>query len=231
MGQKVSPHGLRVGINKDWSSYWSAKKKDFSKYLIEDNKLRKFIFDKYVSSAVSKVTIERTVNRLIIDIYTAKPGVLIGNKGAGIETLKQELLKLTESKNLSVNVKEVKKPDLDAMLVAQSVAMQLEKRITFRRAMKQAMQRVMKSGAQGCKIMVSGRLDGAEIARSEYYLEGRLPLHTLRSDVDYAIYVAKTTYGVLGVKVWIYKGEILGKKPLAQPVEELQEKSSQGGNE
>ncbi len=224
MGQKVSPHGLRVGINKEWSSYWTAKKKDFAKFLLEDNKIRKFINKKYETSAISKVGIERTAGRLIIDIYTAKPGVLIGNKGAGIEALKQELLNLTETKNLSVNVKEVKRPDLDAMLVAQSIAAQLEKRMSFRRAMKQGMQRVMKAGAQGCKIMVSGRLDGAEIARSEHYHEGRLPLHTLRSDIDYAVYEAHTTYGVLGVKVWVYKGEILGKK---QP---KQEETSQGGN-
>jgi small subunit ribosomal protein S3 len=209
MGQKVSPHGLRVGINKEWSSYWTAKKKDFAKFLVEDNTIRKFINQKYENSAVSKIGIERTAGKLTIDISTSKPGVLIGNKGAGIEQLKQELLKLTETKNLSVNVKEIKKPDLDAKLVAQSIAFQLEKRMTFRRAMKQGMQRVMKAGAQGCKIMVSGRLDGAEIARSEHYHEGRLPLHTLRSDIDYATYTAKTTYGVLGVKVWIYKGEII----------------------
>lgn len=223
MGQKVSPHGLRVGINKEWSSYWTAKKQDFAKFLVEDNKIRKYIDTKYENCAIAKVNIERPAGRLIVDIYTSKPGVLIGSKGTGIDTLKQELLKLTDTKNVTVNVKEVKKPDLDAKLVAQSIAFQLEKRMSFRRAMKQAMQRVMKAGAEGCKIMVSGRLDGAEIARSEYYLEGRLPLHTLRSNIDYATYTAHTTYGVLGVKVWIYKGEILGKKQLKQD-------ASQGGN-
>lgn len=224
MGQKVSPHGLRVGINKEWSSCWTAKKKDFAKFLVEDDKIRKFINKKYAASSVSLISIERTAGRLTIDVNTAKPGVLIGNKGAGIETLKQELLELTDTKNLSINVKEVRKPDLDAKLVAQSIAFQLEKRMSFRRAMKQGMQRVMRAGAEGAKIMVSGRLDGAEIARSEHYHEGRLPLHTLRSDIDYATYEAHTTYGVLGVKVWIYKGEILGKQ---KPREE---KSSQGGN-
>lgn len=224
MGQKVSPHGLRVGINKEWSSYWTAKKKDFAKFLVEDNNIRKFIDDKYRNSAVSKIAIERTAGRLTINLYTAKPGVIIGSKGSGIEQLKKELRDLTETKNLSINVKEIKKPDLDAKLVAQSIAFQLEKRMSFRRAMKQAMQRVMRAGAEGCKIMVSGRLDGAEIARSEQYHEGRLPLHTLRSDVDYSAYTAHTTYGVLGVKVWIYKGEILGKKQLKQ------EETSQGGN-
>ena len=214
MGQKVSPHGLRVGINKSWSSYWTASKKDFSKFLVEDQKIRKFINKKYVNSAVSQIQIERTAGRLIIDVYTAKPGVLIGNKGAGIEQLKKELLQLTATKNLSVNVKEIRKPDLDSKLVAQSIAQQLEKRMSFRRAMKQGMQRVMRAGAEGCKIMISGRLDGAEIARSEHYHEGRLPLHTLRSNIDYSLYEAHTTYGVLGVKVWIYKGEILGKRPL-----------------
>lgn len=225
MGQKVSPHGLRVGINKEWSSVWTAKKKDFAKFLVEDNKIRKFINKKYATSSVSKILIERTASRLVIDIYTSKPGVLIGNKGAGVENLKKEISEITESKNLNVNIKEVKKPDLDAMLVAQSIAFQLEKRMSFRRAMKQALQRVMRAGAEGCKVMVSGRLDGAEIARSEYYNEGRLPLHTLRSDIDYATYEAHTTYGVLGVKVWIYKGEILGKR---QP--KVAENVNRGGN-
>lgn len=229
MGQKVSPHGFRVGINKEWSSYWTAKKQDFSKFLVEDNKIRKYIDKKYVSGSVAKISIERTAGRVVIDVYTAKPGVLIGNKGAGVEALKAEIIKLIDNKNVNLNIKEVKRPDLDARLVAQSVAFQLEKRMSFRRAMKQAMQRVMRAGAQGCKVMVSGRLDGAEIARSEHYHEGRLPLHTLRSNIDYSTYEAHTTYGVLGVKVWIYKGEILGKK---QPkvVAEENNNASQGGN-
>ena len=226
MGQKVSPHGLRVGVNKEWSSSWIANKKDTSKFLIEDHKIRESLRKKYASCGISKITIERTDNRLIVDIFTSRPGVLIGQKGAGIEDIRKVIAKNTEQKNVSVNIKEVKKPDLDAELVAQSVASQLEKRMSFRRAMKQAMQRVMKSGAKGCKIMVSGRLDGAEIARSEHYLEGCLPLTTLRSDIDYAAVNAHTTFGVIGVKVWICKGEILGKKANAN----VPSQSEQGGN-
>lgn len=213
MGQKVSPHGMRVGINKNWSSIWISNKKDFSKFLLEDQNIRKFINKKHAASAISKIDIERTANRVVIDIHTSRPGVVIGNKGAGVEELKKEILKLTENKNVSLNIKEVKKPDLDAMLVAQSICAQLEKRVSYRRAMKQAIQRVMRAGAKGCKIMISGRLDGAEIARSEHYQEGMLPLQTLRSDIDYIHHEANTTYGVLGVKVWICKGSILGKKP------------------
>ena len=225
MGQKVSPHGFRVGVNKDWSSSWIANKKDISKFLLEDQNIRKHIVKKYNQCGISKVTIERTANRLIVDVFTSRPGVLIGTKGAGVEDMKKEVSLLTSNNNVSINIKEVKKPDLDAMLVAQSICAQLEKRVAFRRAMKQGMQKVMKAGAKGCKIMISGRLDGAEIARSEHYQEGMLPLQTLRSDIDYANCIAKTTYGVLGVKVWICKGEILGKKaPVAKTEEE------QGGN-
>ena len=212
MGQKVNPHGLRVGVNKEWSSSWIANKKEFSNYLIEDNKIRKYIFKKHAGNSISKVVIERTVNRLTVDIYTSKPGIVIGMKGAGVEELKNDIAKISKNKNISLNIKEVKNPDLDAELVAESIALQLEKRVSFRRAMKQAMQRVMKAGAVGCKIMVSGRLDGAEIARSEHYHEGRLPLHTIRADIDYAPYEAHTTFGVIGVKVWICKGEILKAK-------------------
>ena len=225
MGQKVSPHGIRVGINKEWSSSWIANKKEFSKLLVEDQQIRKYLNKKYATCGISKIDIERTANRVIVDIFTSRPGVLIGNKGAGVEEIKKEVLKLTENKNVSINIREVKKPDLDAMLVAQSICAQLEKRVSFRRAMKQGMQKVMKAGAKGCKIMISGRLDGAEIARSEHYQEGMLPLQTLRSDIDYANCIAKTTYGVLGVKVWICKGEILGKKPL-----ESVKTVEQGGN-
>lgn len=215
MGQKVSPHGIRVGINKDWSSTWIANKKDFSKFLIEDQNIRKQLNKKYANCNISKIDIERTANRVVVDIYTSRPGVLIGNKGAGVEEIKKLVLNLTENKNVNINIKEVKKPDLDAMIVAQGIASQLEKRISFRRAMKQGMQKVMKAGAKGCKIQIGGRLDGAEIARSEHYQEGMLPLQTLRSDIDYAYCIAKTTYGVLGVKVWICKGEILKKNPAA----------------
>ena len=215
MGQKVSPHGIRVGINKDWSSTWIANKKDFSKFLIEDQNIRKQLNKKYANCNISKIDIERTANRVVVDIYTSRPGVLIGNKGAGVEEIKKLVLSLTENKNVNINIKEVKKPDLDAMIVAQGIASQLEKRISFRRAMKQGMQKVMKAGAKGCKIQIGGRLDGAEIARSEHYQEGMLPLQTLRSDIDYAYCIAKTTYGVFGVKVWICKGEILKKNPAA----------------
>ena len=215
MGQKVSPHGIRVGINKDWSSTWIANKKDFSKFLIEDQNIRKQLNKKYANCNISKIDIERTANRVVVDIYTSRPGVLIGNKGAGVEEIKKLVLSLTENKNVNINIKEVKKPDLDAMIVAQGIASQLEKRISFRRAMKQGMQKVMKAGAKGCKIQIGGRLDGAEIARSEHYQEGMLPLQTLRSDIDYAYCITKTTYGVLGVKVWICKGEILKKNPAA----------------
>ena len=212
MGQKVNPHGLRVGVNKEWSSSWIANKKEFSNYLVEDSQIRKFINNKHAGNSISKIVIERTVNRLTVDIYTSKPGIVIGQKGAGVEELKNDIAKISDNKNISINIKEVKRPDLDAELVAESIALQLEKRVGFRRAMKQAMQRVMKAGAVGCKVMVSGRLDGAEIARSEHYHEGRLPLHTIRADIDYATYEAHTTFGVIGVKVWICKGEILSKK-------------------
>lgn len=226
MGQKVSPHGLRIGINKSWDSLWYADKKNFAKYLKEDNVIRTFIKKKYYACAISKITIERTAKRIVVSIYTARPGILIGQKGAGVETLKKEVAKLTESDAISINIKEVRNPDLDATLVAESIAQQLEKRVHFRRAMKQAMQKTMKAGAQGIKAMVSGRLDGADIARSEHYNQGNLPLHTLRADIDYGTAEADTTFGVVGVKVWIYKGEILSKFNIvpSQPV------THKGGN-
>jgi len=231
MGQKVNPHGLRVGVNKEWSSSWIANKKNFSDYLVEDNKIRTFINKKYATSSVSKVVIERTANRVIIDIFTSKPGVMIGAKGAGVEELKKDLAKICGDKQVFLNIKEVKRPDLNAMIVAQSIAQSLEKRVGFRRAMKQGMQRVMRAGAQGCKIMVSGRLDGAEIARSEHYQEGRLPLQTLRSDIDYALFEAHTTFGVIGVKVWICNGEILSKKNnTVVNNDKVSENVEQGGN-
>ncbi len=212
MGQKVSPHGLRVGINKDWNSTWVAPKGEFSNYLVEDHKIRTFINKKYATSSVSKIVIARAANRVDIDIFTSRPGVIIGNKGAGVEELKKEVIKIASNKNININIKEVKRPDLDAQLIAQSIAFSLEKRMSYKRVLKQALQRVMKAGAQGCKVMVSGRLDGAEIARSEQYHEGRTPLQTLRADIDYATYEAHTTFGIVGVKVWICKGEILEKK-------------------
>ena len=223
MGQKVSPHGLRVGINKSWDSSWFAGKDNFAKFLKEDNVIRTFIKKKYYACAISKISIERTAKRLVVNIFTARPGVLIGQKGAGVETLKKEVLKLTQADAVSINIKEVKNADVDAVLVAESIATQLEKRVHFRRAMKQVMQKAMKSGVQGIKTMVSGRLDGADIARSEHYHLGNLPLQTLRADIDYGTAEAATTFGIIGVKVWIYKGEILGKLNVA-------EKAPKGGN-
>ena len=212
MGQKVNPHGLRVGVIKDWDSRWFAEGKDFADDLVEDYNIRKFLKKKLAQANLSKIEIERTADRVRVIIYTAKPGVVIGKGGAEIDKLKAEVQKLTKKK-LFVDIKEIKRPDRDAQLVAESIAQQLENRVSFRRAMKQAMQRTMKSGALGIKAAVSGRLGGADIARSEFYSEGTIPLQTLRADIDYGFTEANTTYGKLGVKVWIYKGEVLpGKK-------------------
>ena len=210
MGQKVNPHGLRVGIIKDWDTKWYAEK-DFADYLIEDVNIRKFIKKKLYASGVSKIAIERTAGRVKISVYTAKPGIVIGKNGQAIEELKNELQKMTAQK-VAVNIEEIKRPELDAQLVAENIALQLENRVTFRRAMKQAMGRTMKFGAKGIKTMVSGRLGGADIARSATYHEGTIPLQTLRADIDYGFAEADTTYGKLGVKVWIYKGEVLPVK-------------------
>ena len=211
MGQKVNPNGMRIGINKTWNSFWFADKKDLAKNIKEDNVIRNYILKEYKPCGISSVVIERTNDSVTVSISTAKPGVLIGQKGAGVEALKKSVEKLSSAKRVNVNVVEVKNPDMDAKLVAESIAAQLEKRAQFRRVMKSAIQRVMRAGATGVKTMVSGRLDGAEIARSEHYHEGSLPLQTIRADIDYACVEAHTTFGVLGVKVWIYKGEILGK--------------------
>lgn len=209
MGQKVNPHGLRVGIIKDWDSRWYASDKDFSDLLIEDKKIREYLKKRLFLSGISKIEIERTANKVKININTAKPGMVIGKGGSGIEAVRKEVEKLVGNKSVSININEVKVPELDAQLVAENIAAQLEKRISFRRAMKQAMQRSMRSGAKGIKAMTSGRLGGAEIARSEWYREGTIPLHTLRADIDYGFWEAHTTYGRIGVKVWIYKGEVL----------------------
>ncbi len=210
MGQKVNPHGLRVGVIKNWDSRWIAGK-DMAANIAEDNKLRTYLKNKLNAFSVSKIEIERKSNNVTLFIYTAKPGALIGKGGAGIEALSQDVQKLI-GKNVKVNIMEIKKPDMDAQLVAESIAQQLEKRVSFRRAMKQSMQRVTRAGAKGIKILVSGRLGGAEIARSEGYHEGSIPLQTLRADIDYGFAEAATTYGRIGVKVWVYKGEILAKK-------------------
>lgn len=217
MGQKVSPNGLRLGINKPWKSSWAVKdKKDIAKNILEDNNIRTFIKKNYFSCGISSINIERTSDSVTIEIATGRPGVIIGAKGAGIEKLKKELAEISSAKNTNINIKEVKNLDLDAQLVGEGIAAQLEKRAQFRRVMKQTAQRVMRAGADGVKIMVSGRLDGAEIARSEKIAEGSLPLHTLRANIDYALSEAHTIFGVIGVKVWIYKGDIIGKINIAE---------------
>ena len=210
MGQKVNPHGLRVGVIKDWDSKWYADA-EFSDYLVEDYNIRKFLKKKLYSAGVSKIEIERASDRVKVIIYTAKPGVVIGKSGAEIEVTKKELAKLTDKK-VMVDIKEIKRPDRDAQLVAENIAQQLENRVSFRRAMKSCMGRTMKSGAMGIKTCCSGRLGGADIARAEFYSEGTIPLQTLRADIDYGFAEANTTYGKVGVKVWIYKGEILPTK-------------------
>lgn len=214
MGQKVNPHGLRVGVVKPWQTQWYANKKDFSDKLVEDYKIRKFIKTKYYQSAISSINLSRKSEQVIIDILTSRPGVMIGKEGSGVEKLKKELRKISNAKNIIINIRDVKRPDTDAQLVSENIAAQLEKRASFRRCMKMAMQRSMKGGVKGIKVMVSGRLNGAEIARSEQYSEGSIPLQTIRANIDYGFAEADTTFGKLGVKVWIFKGEILGKPVL-----------------
>ena len=210
MGQKVNPHGLRVGVIKDWDSKWYAEN-EFSEYLVEDYNIGTYLKKKLYSAGVSKIEIERASDRVKVVIYTAKPGVIIGKGGAEIEVTKKELAKITDKKIL-VDIKEIKRPDKDAQLVAENIAQQLENRVSFRRAMKSCMGRTMKSGALGIKTACSGRLGGADMARTEFYSEGTIPLQTLRADIDYGFAEADTTYGKVGVKVWIYKGEVLPKK-------------------
>ncbi|WP_343208527.1 30S ribosomal protein S3 [Anaerolentibacter hominis] len=210
MGQKVNPHGLRVGVISDWDSRWYAEA-DFADNLVEDYKIRKYLKKRLYNAGISKIEIERASDRVKVIIYTAKPGVVIGKGGSEIEKLKGELVGFTDRK-LMIDIKEVKRPDNDAQLVAENIASQLENRISFRRAMKSTMSRTMKSGALGIKTSVSGRLGGADMARTEFYSEGTIPLQTLRADIDYGFTEANTTYGKLGVKVWIYKGEVLPKK-------------------
>ena len=210
MGQKVNPHGLRVGVIKDWDSKWYAEA-DFADNLVEDYEIRTFLKKKLYSAGVSKIEVERASDRVKVIIYTAKPGIVIGKGGAEIEKLKAEVQKMT-AKKLFIDIKEVKRPDRDAQLVAENIAAQLENRVSFRRAMKSTMQRTMKAGAKGIKACVSGRLGGAEIARSEHYSEGTIPLQTLRADIDYSFAEADATYCKIGVKVWIYKGEVLPTK-------------------
>ena len=210
MGQKVHPIGMRVGVIRDWDAKWYAEK-DFAEFLHEDLKIRKFIATRLADASVSTIEIERAANRVNVSIHTAKPGMVIGKGGSEVEALRKELNKLT-GKRVHINIVEIKKPDLDAKLVGEGIARQLENRVAFRRAQKQAIQRTMRAGAQGIKTQVSGRLNGADMARSEGYSEGTVPLHTLRADIDYAWEEADTTYGKLGVKVWICRGEILPEK-------------------
>ncbi len=211
MGQKVHPKGFRIGVIKDWDAKWYANKKEFSDLLIEDHKIRKFIKEKLYASGLSRLEIERAAKRIKLTVYTAKPGIVIGRGGSGIEKLRNDVVKLTNGKNVHINVMEVKAPEVDAQLVAENVAFALERRISFRRAMKQAVGRAMRMGAQGVRIACAGRLGGAEMARTEWYREGTVPLQTLRADIDYGFAEANTTYGKIGVKVWISKGEVLPK--------------------
>ncbi len=226
MGQKVNAHGMRVGVIKDWNAKWYANDRDFADNLIEDYEVRKYIKESQFQAGISKIVIERFGNKVKIHIYTAKPGMIIGRGGSGIEALRLELEKRT-GKVIFLNIVEVKNIDLDAQLIAENIAAQLERRISFRRAMKQAMQRTMRAGAKGVKTAVGGRLNGAEMARREHYAQGNVPLHTLRADINYGFAEADTTYGKLGVKVWVNKGEILtGREDIIADTEEKQTKRS-----
>ncbi|MDD3899006.1 MAG: 30S ribosomal protein S3 [Syntrophomonadaceae bacterium] len=223
MGQKVHPKGFRIGIIRDWDSNWYADR-DYTDLLHEDYKLRNYIKDHFYTAGISKVEIQRTGNRVRITIHTAKPGIVIGRGGMEVEKLKADLIKMT-GKSININIQEIKKPELDAQIVAENIAQQLEKRISFRRAMKQTVGRTMRAGAIGIKVAISGRLGGAEIARSEWYSEGKVPLHTLRADVDYGFAEANTTYGKIGIKVWVNRGEIMPEakqRPKQKAVEEAE---------
>ena len=211
MGQKVHPHGFRLGVNKTWVSNWCVRR-EFHGLLLEDIKLREYVKKTLAHAGISNVGVERSANRVRVNIHTARPGIIIGKKGLEVDRLKEDLQKMITGKQISLNIKEVRRAELDAKLVAQNVALQLEKRVSFRRAMKKTVLSSLRFGAQGIKIRVSGRLGGAEIARSEWYREGRVPLHTLRADIDYGTAAASTTFGVIGVKAWIYRGDILPGK-------------------
>ena len=211
MGQKVNPNGFRVGVIRDWNTRWYASKKDFADYLLEDKAIRDFLKKTYFEAGISKISIERAANKVNVSIHTARPGMLIGKGGAGIENIKAQVTKIA-NRPVGVNIMEVRNPDASAQLVAENVAAQLEKRISYRRAMKQSMARAMKAGAKGIKIKCSGRLGGAEIARDDKYRDGSIPLQTMRADIEYGFAEADTTYGKIGVKVWIYKGEVLSRR-------------------
>lgn len=227
MGQKVNPVGLRLGIIKGWDSNWYGGK-DFADKLVEDEKIRKYILARIPKGGISKIIIERTLKRITITINTARPGVVIGKGGQEVDKIKEELKKIT-SKDVQINIYEIKRPELDAKLVGESIAQQLQARISFRRAMKQAIAAALRVGAEGIKVQVSGRLGGAEMARTEHYKEGRTPLHTLRADIDYALSEAQTVYGKLGIKVWIFRGEVFGKKDLSPNQEPQKAAGGQGG--
>jgi small subunit ribosomal protein S3 len=216
VGQKVHPYGFRLGFNKTWISSWYARK-DYSAQLIEDIGLRKYIFKTLAHAGISKVEIERSANRVRINIHTARPGIIIGKKGMEVDRLKEDLQKVMVGKQVNLNIKEVRRAELDATLIGQNIALQLEKRVSFRRAMKKSVVSALRFGAKGIKVRVSGRLGGAEIARSEWYREGRVPLHTLRADIDYGTASSHTTFGIIGVKVWVYKGEVLPDKKIERP--------------
>ncbi len=215
MGQKVNPIGIRVGINRTWDSRWYAGK-DYATKLVEDLKLREFVTDRLKAAGISKVIIERAAKNIKVTVYTARPGVIIGKKGSDIEKLRRELSNRAGGADVALNIVEIRKPDLDAQLVAEGIAQQLERRVSFRRAMKRGVQGAMRLGALGIRVNISGRLGGADIARTEWYREGRVPLHTLRADIDYGTAEGLTTYGILGVKVWIYKGDVLEHDPMAR---------------
>jgi small subunit ribosomal protein S3 len=227
MGQKVNPIGLRLGINRTWDSRWYANEGEYGKLLHEDLKIRKFLSERLAQAGVSRIVIERPAKKARVTIHTARPGVVIGKKGADIEKLRSSLAKMTASE-VHLNIVEIRKPEIDAKLVAENIAQQLERRVAFRRAMKRAVQSAMRLGAQGIRINCAGRLGGAEIARVEWYREGRVPLHTLRADIDYGVATAKTAYGTCGVKVWVFKGEIMAHDPMAQD-KRLAEQAGSGG--
>lgn len=229
MGQKINPIGFRLGVIKGWDSNWYGGK-DFADKLYEDQQIRKYVNARIPKGGISKVIIERTLKRITLTIHTARPGVVIGKGGAEVDKLKEELKKLT-NKDVQINIFEIKRPELDAKLVGESIAQQLQARISFRRAMKQSIAATMRVGAEGIKVKLSGRLGGAEMARSEMYKEGRIPLHTLRADIDYAVSEALTVYGIIGIKVWIFKGEVYGKRDLSPNVGAASESKSNAGNQ
>ncbi len=229
MGQKVHPISFRLGYIKTWSSLWYAGKKEFAKFLHEDIKIRKHVMTAFTQAAIAKVEIERASEKIRVNVHTARPGVIIGRKGADIDRLREDLQGITGNKEVHINIREIKNPAVEAQLIAENIALQLEKRIAFRRAMKKAIQQAFDSGAKGIKIQTKGRLAGAEIARAEGYLEGKVPLHTLRADIDYGFYEAMTTYGKIGVKVLVYKGDIIKKEDLRQVKKEKEEAAALAG--